>query len=396
MKYFTQANKVPEHMEWRRVFKERRQIESNWRKPNQARAGSLKGHRSTVFCLFLMGDNRLVTAGDDASIRIWDLQTKSCEYVAESAHTHGILGMYYDPLTNKILSGCYNGTVKMWDVNIERRNRVAQMTARELKDIMDKKKVYYGDCIEKADLVSRVLTSHAMPVFEQKYELKEHNANIVGAHMMNGLGATSGHDHCSSLQFRPSFDSDPFSSFSSWDCLVINVFQVDTGKQLVKLAGHDAPSSAVQFYDSAQRLVSGGHDFTIHVWNLERKTPEFSMRNAHNGWVWHVLYNETSKTLVSGSVDGTVRVWDTSSGKLSHVLPHAREVSGLWVDWNRHLVLSASFSGEMRTHDLRTGAELAKYRVSGDRCTRVTCSYDQAYVGSFDGAVGVFDYTHNI
>jgi WD40 repeat protein len=106
------------------------------------------------------------------------------------------------------------------------------------------------------------------------------------------------------------------------------------------------------------------------------------MRNCHHGWVWHVLYNEANHTLVSGSVDGTVRVWDTSSGKLSHVLKHQREVSGMWVDWNRNLVLSASFSGDYYTHDLRTGAELCRLRVSGDRCTRVNCTYDQAFVGT--------------
>lgn len=143
-----------------------------------------------------MDDNRLITAADDASIRLWDLKTKSCEYAAENAHPVGILGMYYDPVSGKVLSGSYDGTVKVWDINIDRRKKAASMTARELKDIMERKKIYYGDCIEKSDLVSRVLTSHAMPVLEARYTLKEHGANIVGTHIMNGIAASSGHDYC--------------------------------------------------------------------------------------------------------------------------------------------------------------------------------------------------------
>eukprot|EP01122_Echinamoeba_exundans_P000419 TRINITY_DN10373_c0_g1_i1.p1 TRINITY_DN10373_c0_g1~~TRINITY_DN10373_c0_g1_i1.p1 ORF type:complete len:462 (+),score=43.34 TRINITY_DN10373_c0_g1_i1:150-1535(+) len=369
MSILASANNVIEQADWRRAYKERRAIESRWRSKT-CRSSTLKGHRSTVFCVFPMNDRRLISAGDDASIRIWDLSTKTCEHVSESTHSHGILGMYYCPLTNKVLTGCYSGEVKIWEVNLERRTKVSQMTARELKDIMERRKVYYGDCIEKSDLVSRVLTSHAMPVLEQKHVMKEHNANVVGTHMMNGLGATAGHDS------------------------YINVFNIETGKQVVRLQGHNAPSSAVQFYDGGRRLVSGGHDFTIHVWNVERKSPEYTMRNAHHGWVWHVLYDEATHTLVSGSVDGTVRIWDTSSGKLSHILKHQREVSGMWVDWNRNLVLSASFSGDYYTHDLRTGKELGRLRVSGDRCTRVNCTYDQAFVGSFDGTISVFDYVN--
>jgi WD40 repeat protein len=205
MSILAAANNVIEQADWRRAYKERRAIESRWRsKPS--RTSTLKGHRSTVFCVFPMNDRRLISAGDDASIRIWDLSTKTCEHVTETSHAQGILGMYYCPLTNKVLTGCYNGEVKIWEINIERRAKVSQMTARELKDIMDRRKVYYGDCIEKSDLVSRVLTSHAMPILEQKHVMKEHNANVVGTHMMNGLGATAGHD---SRTYPPSIFSLP-------------------------------------------------------------------------------------------------------------------------------------------------------------------------------------------
>jgi WD40 repeat protein len=49
----------------------------------------------------------------------------------------------------------------------------------------------------------------------------------------------------------------------------VRVWDLDTGKPLPILAGHDGPVLAVAVSADGRRAVSGGDDGTVRVWDLE-------------------------------------------------------------------------------------------------------------------------------
>jgi WD40 repeat protein len=56
---------------------------------------------------------RLVTGSDDATIRVWDIESRECIKVLEG-HTDIVKCLQFDEF--KIITGSKDGTVKIWDL----------------------------------------------------------------------------------------------------------------------------------------------------------------------------------------------------------------------------------------------------------------------------------------
>ncbi|KAJ3104441.1 SCF ubiquitin ligase complex subunit cdc4 [Phlyctochytrium planicorne] len=72
--------------------------------------------------------------------------------------------------------------------------------------------------------------------------------------------------------------------------------------------------TCLQFDDD--KIVSGSDDTTIHVYDVNNGKL-LKKLEGHEGGVWALQY--WNNTLVSGSTDRTVRVWDLETGRCTHV-----------------------------------------------------------------------------
>ncbi|KAJ3114266.1 SCF ubiquitin ligase complex subunit cdc4 [Phlyctochytrium bullatum] len=72
--------------------------------------------------------------------------------------------------------------------------------------------------------------------------------------------------------------------------------------------------TCLQFDD--EKIVSGSDDTTIHVYDVNNGRLLKKLK-GHEGGVWALQY--WNDTLVSGSTDRTVRVWDLETGRCSHI-----------------------------------------------------------------------------
>jgi hypothetical protein len=84
------------------------------------------------------------------------------------------------------------------------------------------------------------------------------------------------------------------------------------------LSGHDGAVTAVAVgeIDGAARIVSGGGDGTVRVWDAATGTQLGESLRGHDGGVNAVAVGEIDGAvrIVSGGRDGTVRVWDAATG----------------------------------------------------------------------------------
>jgi len=72
------------HGWWKEAYRKWFHVDQNWKK-GLCSVNSLEGHVGSVCGCVLMGDT-LVTVGEDASVKWWDLKARSCNFSLERAH----------------------------------------------------------------------------------------------------------------------------------------------------------------------------------------------------------------------------------------------------------------------------------------------------------------------
>ncbi|HPP47422.1 MAG TPA: hypothetical protein PLF25_07990, partial [Accumulibacter sp.] len=87
-----------------------------------------------------------------------------------------------------------------------------------------------------------------------------------------------------------------------------------SGTELWTLRGHDGWVRACAWSPDGQRLLSGGDDGTLRVWDAPSGTGLWTLR-GHDGWVTACAWSPDGTRLLSGGVDGTLRIWDAESGE---------------------------------------------------------------------------------
>ena len=120
----------------------------------------------------------------------------------------------------------------------------------------------------------------------------------------------------------------------------------------------DADIFSVAFSPDGTRIVSGGKDSSVRVWDASTGA-ELNVLNGHCGAVGSVAFSTDGTRVISGSADSSVRVWDASTGAQLNVLNgHIYGVSSVAFSSDSNHIVSGSFDKSVRVWDASTGAEL--------------------------------------
>ncbi|MBV8541347.1 MAG: pentapeptide repeat-containing protein, partial [Pseudonocardiales bacterium] len=99
----------------------------------------------------------------------------------------------------------------------------------------------------------------------------------------------------------------------------VRVWDAASGEPLHRLTGHTDWVWAVAWSPDGTRLLTGGGDGTVRVWDAASGEPLHRL-TGHTDWVWAVAWSPDGSRLLTGGGDGTVRVWDAASGEPLHRL----------------------------------------------------------------------------
>ncbi len=116
----------------------------------------------------------------------------------------------------------------------------------------------------------------------------------------------------------------------------LKVWEVATGREVGRMAGHDGAVACVSASPDGRRLLSGGDDQTARLWDA-RGGRQLLVLEGHRGPVQRAAFSPDGKLAVTGGNDRTVRVWDLSTGR------EARRLEG-----HNHVVTDATVSPDGR------------------------------------------------
>jgi RNA polymerase sigma factor (sigma-70 family) len=145
----------------------------------------------------------------------------------------------------------------------------------------------------------------------------------------------------------------------------VRLWDVATGKELLKLEGHAGGVYALAFLPGGQKAVSGGADGTIRIWDLGTGK-ELKRYEGHEGTVYGLDVTRDGKLLLTGGEDKTIRLWDLESGKeVRRFEGHTDKVRAVAFSPDGKQAVSGGLFSDptVRVWEVESGRELSRYLI---------------------------------
>lgn len=138
----------------------------------------------------------------------------------------------------------------------------------------------------------------------------------------------------------------------------IRVWSTETCKELLRITVPNLECHAVVFMPNGKGIISGWTDGKIRAFSPESGKLMYTIHDAHNEGVTAIAVTGDSNRIVSGGGDGQIRVWNVS-GPTQHMVMAMKEhkglVSHIQICKNNELCVSASHDGSCIIWDITRG-----------------------------------------
>jgi WD40 repeat protein len=326
-------------------------------------------------------DGKLIASSDDAEgvnvIRVWDAETMR-ERQLFRGHTRPVRGVAFSPDCRRLLSGSWDGTMRLWDV----------ATGTELRRFplpTGTDSVCFSPDGRYALSGSHRNDAHLWDVETgQKVRRFEGHTGVV-----------------TSVAFSP----DGRQALTGSGDYTVRLWDVQSGKELYCMEGHRGRVQAVAFSPDGRLALSGNTvqgkekidspapDYDLRLWDL--KTGKERRRFAgHTREIFRVAFSPDGRHALSSSCDGTLRLWEVENGKeLRRFEGHVGRALALACSPDGCRAVSGGEDGTVRLWDIETGKELRPITGPIDRAHQVAFSPsgDQILSAGGDRIVRLWD-----
>jgi WD40 repeat protein len=283
---------------------------ASWRLEASHHTFSGRTHEvSSVALGELNGRPVVVSASEDATVRVWDLTSGDPRGDPFTGHHGPVNAVAVAELDGRpvVVSGGDDGTVRVWDLASGAplgdpfTGHHGPVNAVAIGELDGRPVVVSGGddgTVRVWDLASGAPTADPFTGHTGR-------VNAVAVGELDGRPVVV----CGSGHFGHSVGT-------------VRVWDLASGAPLGDpFTGHHGPVNAVAIGDLDERpvAISGGEDGTVRVWHLASGAPTADPFTGHTGRVTAVAVGELDGRPVvisGGGEDGTVRVWDLAAGAL--------------------------------------------------------------------------------
>jgi len=223
------------------------------------------------------------------------------------------------------------------------------------------------------------------------HDVATHAIQIYETETGRELLVLKGHEH-NVLMTGFNHSGDRLVTNEGYPHNITRLWDLETGKCLHEEKRHINTATRFAFSPDDRQLATVGMEQKVHLWDGRTGKPTVSLQ-GHTGWVNAVRYSSNGKWFVTASKDRTVRIWDTESfANLATFHGHESDVLEATFTDDGELIVSASNDGTVRTWDTHI-VERGTLRGHEDFVYSVAIHPDGKSVAStsWDGTARIWD-----
>jgi WD40 repeat protein/serine/threonine protein kinase len=370
---------------------------------------TFQGHTEKINCLdFSRDGTRLVSSGDDGTVRLWDAATGT-QLKSLALKKSKLPCVAFSPNGARVAIGCEDGTVKLLDA----------ASLQELSVLKGHSKL----------VRSLAFSPDGARLFTVSEDTHLKVWDVAGAQELRAIPDPAGYSRCvavspdgkwlalagqgSTLRLRDAatgqelrtlaghgggvlgvaFSPDGKRLASAGVDRAVKVWDVSSGEELLTLPGHGSEVRSVAFSPDGKRLASGGHDQMLKVWDAD-SGQEVVTYLGHIRGLYRVAFSPDGRWLTSASSDKTIGLWDTAyrPGPRIHK-GHTNQVRAVAFHSDGRRLISVGLDGRIKPWDLVTGQELPSFPGPGAGLLCLALNPDGRFLatGGDPGVVTVLD-----
>ncbi|MEV0385734.1 hypothetical protein [Nonomuraea sp. NPDC050643] len=330
--------------------------------------------------VFSRDGRHLATGGNDGTVRIWDLTGRTPPRILRG-HRGFVFNVAFSPDGRRLASTADDG-VRIWDLAAPRRTVLLadhHGPAYGVAFSPDGSRLATSGFKDGTVRVRDLARPHKpLAVLRDKPGTQGHLTFSPDGTRLAGTGAdgrvrlwdpTGKRDtvvlplHDGSvlgLAFSP--DGRMLAS-SGQDGAVKLAGLAGTANPIV-LRGHRGEVWSVAFSPDGRHLATTGTDGTLRLWSAALPGDPTVLR-GHEGAVWTAAYTADGSRVLSGGADATVRLWRPGDGGGTVLRGHRDEILALESSPDGRLIASGDHSGGLRLWDSASGVSQALPSIQG-------------------------------
>ncbi|KAG2361770.1 WD40-repeat-containing domain protein [Suillus spraguei] len=273
---------------------------------------------------FFKDGQRIVTASEDKTVRIWDVDKRVLAGGPFKEHSDAMTSIAVSPDDRRIASGGGDGAIIIWDV--------------------DSTQMVFGPPVKHTNWMSSVCFSP------------------------DGKRHASGSDDCTViiwdveatavLSTLKGLDVVKYGlKLASGSCRKTNIIQVwstNNDKLLLDINAHRDWIRNIVWTPDGRQLISASDDKKIKFWDSSNRKQIGQPCTDHTFYVSSLAISSDGFFIASASFDRTVRLWNKNSHeKMGQALKHTTCVSSVAISLNGELLVSGDYDGNVHLWSIK-------------------------------------------